>query len=283
MFYDIETAPSLGYFFELYKEGNIVSTVEPWFMLSFAYKVQGQKKIHYHCLADYPGYEKDRHNDKALVTDLHRFVFRNADLLIGHNIDRFDSRKARARFLAHGLPPPPPVKTIDTLKLARRVFKLDSNRLAAVGEYLGLGGKAVTTGWHLWESCINGDRTAWRRMGIYNRRDVDLLEKVYDRLAPWNPTVPYVGQPGCPSCYSEHVTQRGFLVNRAGRRQRWQCQSCGHWFAGTTNAKAQANPSAAIAPPIRPPHRQRKARRVVPTQRPARRTAHARPKTRRAS
>lgn len=232
VFYDIETAPSLGYYFDLYKEGNIVSTVEPWFMLSFAYKVQGQKKIHFHCLADYPGYAKNKQDDRKLVTDLHRMVFSSADVLVGHNIDRFDSRKSKARFLAHGLPPTPPVKTIDTLKLARRVFKLDSNRLAAVGEYLGLGGKAVTTGWKLWEACMSGDLKSWRQMGVYNRRDVELLERVYDRLAPWNPMAPYTGSTGCPSCGSDHITQRGFNINRSGRRQRLQCQNCSHWFSG---------------------------------------------------
>ena len=231
--YDIESAPSKGWYYDLYKEGNIVKTIDDWFMLSFAYKVQGQKKIHYHCLADYPGYEKNKTCDKALVTDLHRLVFSSATHLIGHNIDRFDNRKSKARFLAHGLPPTPPVKTIDTLKLARRVFKMDSNRLAAIGEYLGLGGKAVTTGWKLWESCIEGDRKAWRQMGTYNKRDVDLLEQVYDKLAPWHPNPPAMTFSGaCPSCQSSHVTQRGFNVTKTRRTQRLQCQSCGHWHAG---------------------------------------------------
>jgi uncharacterized protein YprB with RNaseH-like and TPR domain len=249
VFYDIETAPSLGYYFDLYKEGNIVSTVQSWFMLSFAYKVQGEKKIHYHCLADYPGYNKDKTDDKALVADLHRLVFSSADCLVGHNIDRFDSRKAKARFLAHGLAPPPPVKTIDTLKLARRVFKLDSNRLAAVGEYLGLGGKAVTTGWKLWEACIAGDRAAWKQMGIYNKRDVDLLEQVYDRLAPWQPTAPYLGAAGCPSCYSDRVQQRGFNISRSGKRPRFHCQDCSHWFAGKCHEKS-SKPSTTQAKKI---------------------------------
>jgi uncharacterized protein YprB with RNaseH-like and TPR domain len=240
IFYDIETAPSLGWYFDLYKEGNIVSTERPWFMLSFAYKVQGEKKIHYHCLADYPGYSKNKTDDKALVTDLYRLVFCNADVLVGHNIDRFDSRKSKARFLAHGLPPPPPVKTIDTLKIARRVFKLDSNRLAAVGEYLGLGGKATTTGWKLWQSCIEGDLAAWKQMGVYNRRDVALLEQVFDRLAPWQPNAPYLGSPGCPSCHSERIQSRGFNVNKAGKAPRFQCMDCGHWFSGKCYQKVPA-------------------------------------------
>jgi DNA polymerase III epsilon subunit-like protein len=209
-------------------------------MLSFAFKVQGEKRIHYHCLADYPGYSKNKTDDKALVTDLYRLVFCNADVLVGHNIDRFDSRKSKARFLAHGLPPPPPVKTIDTLKIARRVFKLDSNRLAAVGEYLGLGGKATTTGWKLWQSCIEGDLAAYKQMGIYNRRDVDLLEQVYNRLAPWQPNAPYLGSPGCPSCHSDRIQRRGVNVNKAGKVPRFQCSDCGHWFSGKCYEKEAA-------------------------------------------
>jgi uncharacterized protein YprB with RNaseH-like and TPR domain len=235
IFYDVETAPSLGYYFDPYKEGNIVSTVQSWFMLSFAHKVQGEKKIHYHCLADYPGYSRNKTCDKALTADLHRLVFSSADVLIGHNIDRFDSRKSKARFLAHGLPPTPPVKTIDTLKIARRVFKMDSNRLAAVGEYLGLGGKVVTTGWKLWEACIGGDLKSWRQMGTYNRRDVELLEQVYDRLAPWHPSHPKLtahGIDGCPSCKSIKVQARGWNIAKATKKPRLQCQNCGHWFSG---------------------------------------------------
>lgn len=237
IFFDIETAPSMGYYFDLYKENNIVSTVQSWFMLSFAYKFKGQKKIHYHCLADYPGYERNKTNDKALVTDLHRLVFSNADCLIGHNIDRFDGRKSRARFLAHNLPPVPPIKTIDTLKLARRVFKMDSNRLADIGEYLGLGGKVAHTGWKLWESCINGDRRAWAQMGQYNKRDVDLLEQVYDRLTPWqvNPPILMHGD-GCPNCHSFNVQRRGWNLARKSRSPRMQCRECSQWFAGPREA-----------------------------------------------
>jgi hypothetical protein len=237
IFYDIETAPSKGYYFDRYKEGNIVAETEPWFVLSFAYKVQGQKKIHYHCLADYPGYSRDKKNDKALVTDLHRLVFSSADLLIGHNIDRFDRRKSCARFLAHGLPPVPVVKTIDTLKLAKRVFKMDSNRLAAIGQYLGLGGKVTTTGWNLWERCINGDLRAWREMGRYNKRDVELLEQVYNKIAAWHPNPPtLISGDGCPNCHSHQVQRRGWNVARKSRTPRMQCQGCGQWFAGTREA-----------------------------------------------
>jgi hypothetical protein len=34
-----------------------------------------------------------------------------ADVVVGHNADKFDVRKGNARFIAHGLPPPPPYRT----------------------------------------------------------------------------------------------------------------------------------------------------------------------------
>jgi uncharacterized protein YprB with RNaseH-like and TPR domain len=237
IFYDIETAPSLGYFFDKYKENNIVATVRDWFMLSFSYKVKGEKKIHYHCLADYPGYDRDRTNDKALVTDIHRLVFSQADCLIGHNIVSFDARKARTKFITHNLPPVFPAKTIDTLKLFRRLAKFDSNRLNDLGEALGLGGKLVHTGWDLWKRCINGDRKAWAQMGRYNKRDVDLLEKVYERIAPWHPSPPIlVHGDGCPTCHSHKVQRRGWNIARKSRTARMQCQDCGQWFSGNREA-----------------------------------------------
>src|ERR1700719_3656227 len=118
-------------------------------MLSFAYKIAGEKKVHTRCLADYPGYKKNTEDDKALVTDLWT-IFDQADIQIGHNADKFDIKKSNARFLMHKLNPPSPYKTVDTLKIARRAFKLDSNKLDDLGYYLGLGRKLPHTGFHLW-------------------------------------------------------------------------------------------------------------------------------------
>jgi uncharacterized protein YprB with RNaseH-like and TPR domain len=234
-FFDIETAPSLGYYFDRYKEGNIVATESPWFMLSFAWKWAGDKSVQCKALCDYPSYKKSRYDDQHLVRDLWK-IFDEADILVGHNADRFDVRKTNSRFLCVGLPPPSPYKTIDTLKIARRTFKQDSNRLAALGQDLGLGGKLPTTGWDTWKGAIDGDPRAWSLMKRYNKRDVSLLEQVYLKLRPWHTGHPdlrtYTGLTGCPACQSKHVQCRGFNVAKTRKTQRMQCRDCGHWFAG---------------------------------------------------
>jgi hypothetical protein len=235
VYFDIETAPSLGWYFDLYKEGNIVATKQPWFMLSFAWKFAGDKNVSVKALCDYQGYRAGKQDDSKLVADLWK-IFDSADILIGHNADRFDIKKTNSRFLGLGLGPPSPFKVIDTLKIAKKHFRQDSNRLAALGEFLGLGGKLPTTGWDTWRGCIEGDLKAWAVMKRYNKRDVSLLEQVYLKLRPWHTSHPdlraYTGRTGCPACSSKQVQCRGFNVAKTRKTQRMHCQSCGHWYSG---------------------------------------------------
>lgn len=237
LFFDIETAPSLGWFYDRYKEGNIIDTKTDWYVLSFSYKWMGSKRPTVCSLPDYPIYKRDRENDKSLMADLWS-VLDQADIVIAHNGDRFDIRKANARFIAHGLKPPAPYRTIDTLKIARRFFKFDSNRLDHLGGYLKVGRKMVHTGAALWFACMQGDERAWRLMRRYNARDVELLEAVYDKLRPWASNHPaltyYTGKlMDCPSCQSSNVQHRGWNMNRTGRKKRMTCRDCGAWFSGS--------------------------------------------------
>lgn len=234
-FVDIETAPSLGYFWGKLWETAIIDVKNPWYMLSFSYKWLGEDAVHCRALPDYPLFKRDKENDKHLIEDLHD-LFDEADVLIAHNGDRFDIRKSNARFIMQGLTPPSPYKTIDTLKAARRFFHFESNRLNDLGQYLGVGRKLPNTGWALWSACMRGERKAWRTMREYNKRDIVLLEKVYNKLKPYMSNHPdlmiYTDDPGCPTCRSTHVQRRGFLVSRKRKYRRYHCQNCGSWFQG---------------------------------------------------
>ncbi len=234
LLFDIETSLSKGYFFDLYKEGNIVEIEASWYMLSFAWKWLDEKQVHVLTLPDMPGYSKNKKCDKKLVAKLHELLD-ETDVVIAHNGDRFDLRKANARFIAHGLKPPSPYKTVDTLKIARKYFKFDSNRLDALGAYLGVGRKQPTTGKDLWLGCQErDDRFCWEQMGAYNRQDVVLLEKVYHRLKAWHATHPdltlFTRKDACPVCQSTELKRTGWNYTRTGKRQRATCRKCGHRF-----------------------------------------------------
>lgn len=237
---DIETAPIIMAAWTTY-EANAVWVERDTFILSFAAKWLGERAVRTYALPDYPGYTKHKHCDKRLCGDLFRLL-NEADVVIAHNGDAFDIKKINSRLAVNGYDPPAPFKTIDTLKIARRVFKFDSNKLDNLGRYLKEGRKIPNTGAALWRGCVNGDKKAWRTMRRYNAQDVQLLHRVYDRVKAWQPNpvnlTRFGSGKGCPACQSHHVTQRGFNKSMARVTQRFQCQDCSHWFTGASIPRA---------------------------------------------
>jgi uncharacterized protein YprB with RNaseH-like and TPR domain len=235
LFLDIETAPISGLTWGMFDQ-NVIHVIDPTFILCYAFKWLDKSKVHTKALCDYPGYSKNKKNDKALVSDLWS-VLDEADVVVAHNGDAFDIKKTNARFIVHGLNPPTPYKTVDTLKIARRHFKFDSNKLDNIGRYLDVGRKMPHTGKDLWLGCMAGDAKSWRIMRRYNAQDVHLLERVYHKVKAWSPSHPVLTAyspreaVACPTCLSETVQRRGWNVAKFRKTPRWQCQSCGHWFA----------------------------------------------------
>jgi RNase_H superfamily len=231
---DLETAPSLGYVWEKY-ETNVLDFVNEWYLLCFAAKWLDGKMMTY-ALPDFEGYKPGSENDRKLVKRLWE-LFDEADILIAHNGDNFDIKKANARFAYYNLPPPAPYKTVDTLKVARRYFQFTSNKLDDLGNHLGYGRKLTHTGFHLWKGCMRGDMKAWKHMVKYNRRDVDLLEKIYLHLRPWIQNHPNVSvlkeiPDGCPACGSKNLKRMGTDITQTGKVQQYRCDDCHKWCRG---------------------------------------------------
>lgn len=232
-FFDIENSPSLTWTWENY-DTNVIRTERDWHLISFAVKWAHEDKVKVYALPDFPGYKKNKNCDKALCRQLWD-IFNEADILVAHNSD-FDIKKSNARFLVHGFKPPSPYKSICTLKMARRCYKFNSNKLDDLARSLKVGAKLPTTGKDLWFGCLAGNPQSWAHMRKYNAMDVEILEKVYQRMKPYAPNHPnlnlFDGNDGCPTCKSTNVQRRGFMVKLTTRRQRFHCQGCGHWFAG---------------------------------------------------
>jgi DNA polymerase elongation subunit (family B) len=236
LLFDIETAPNLGAYFNPYTEGNIVWTENHWYILSFAWKWLGEKKVKVCSLPDFKKtYAKDKCNDIDVVKELWG-LFDEADVIVAHNGVAFDSKKVKARFLVHGLRPPEPSQEVDTLLIAKRYFKFDSNSLNNLSEFLGLGSKLPHHGFKLWKDCMDGDRKAWRLMCKYNAQDVTLLEKVYLRFRPYIRNHPNVALMNgdlvaCPNCGSKNVIREGVRWNRVTSQQQFRCKDCNSWHS----------------------------------------------------
>lgn len=223
-------------------ETSAIRVNREWYMLCFAYKWLGDKKTKVVALPDFATYKKDKRNDIEVCRELHK-LFNEADVIIAHNGDAFDQKKTNARFLAHDFEPPSSYHQIDTLKLARKHFKLTSNRLNDLGQYLKVGKKVETGGYDLWVGCMNGDKKAWGKMKKYNKQDVDLLEQVYLKLRPWATTHPNManieGRPeACPICGVEgFMWAQGVRYTKTGQYRRFQCKDCGAYSSQRNQEK----------------------------------------------
>lgn len=178
---------------------------------------------------------KHPRNDKALVKKV-RDVLSTADVLVAHNGDKFDLKHLNARLVFHGLAPLPPLRTVDTLKVARRYFRFTSNRLDYLGKHLGLGAK-LHTDYSLWlRILLEKDPKALASMVTYNAQDVKLLEAVYLKLRPFmtnHPNQRLCNGESCPICGQDQCLQkRGFRINKLSKAQAYQCQACGGWSTG---------------------------------------------------
>lgn len=162
-----------------------------------------------------------------------RDAIHKSDAVVAHNGDKFDLPWIAARSVYYGLSPLPPVIQIDTKKIAKSKFMFNSNRLVYLAEFLHVG-KKLKTEFDLWKDCLKGKQSALDKMVRYNKHDVVLLERVYKKLAPYVPAklnaALFTTKSVCPHCQSANVQRQGIARTIARSYQRWQCQSCGHWY-----------------------------------------------------
>lgn len=229
LFYDIETSPNLAYVWGKWEQ-NVLAYKEQWQILSVAYKFKGDKDVKI--------ITNRKHNDKALVAKL-RELFLQSDIIVAHNGDAFDFKKVTARMVYHNMKPINKVPSVDTKKVAKSHFEFNGNSLNDLGTYFKLGQKLKHTGFELWLGCLANKEADWKLMIEYNKQDVVLLEKLYERLLPWmsnHPSIAKITEPSlvslnkCPICASKGTKKKGLHVLRKTVYQRRQCKNCWHMF-----------------------------------------------------
>lgn len=239
LFIDVEMAPNLAYVWGKWKV-NIGDNqfAEKSYLMSYAAKFLGDDHIYY---------EENRHNnDSGLVHGIYNLLDQ-ADIVVGHNIDKFDLPTILGRGVIHNFKPPSPYQTVDTLKVARKRFRFLSNTLAALCDEMGLSKKGKHKefpGFDLWLQCLKQNDKAWKEMKEYNIQDILSLEELYLRMLPYIDRHPNVSREAgeevcqCPSCGSDHVQMRGYRTEKSGLTyQRFQCQACGSWSKAKRSEK----------------------------------------------
>ena len=231
---DIEMAPNVAHVWGIWDQNIGINQLrESSYVMCYAAKWLGDKKMMFDSVK--------KSNAKKMLQSIHTLLD-EADAVIHYNGKRFDIPSLNKEFLLHGMFPPAPFKEIDLLTVAKGRFRFVSNKLDYVAQSLGLGKKTAHEGHELWIQCMAGVPKAWKTMEAYNKNDVILLEKVYERFKPWiknhlNHNIIDGTIECCPTCKSKNVQKRGFNITTTSKYQRYQCRDCGNWFRDNKNLK----------------------------------------------
>lgn len=233
LLFDLEVSPTLSWNYGQYQT-NAIRVEQPPILLSVAWKWLGDKEVHCETLVD--NALVDRCDHTQLVKKLWHLLD-EAEIVVAHNI-AFDMKMSNGFFLRAGLTPPSWYKPFCTLKTARKYFRLDNNKLDYLGTLLLGEGKTEVTHADVWQDMLFADgakrQKANKLMKEYNKQDVVLLEKIYNRLLPFADNHPNMALAAgqdfiCPRCGHEadfHVKayrKTGAQVNAV----QYQCSVCG--------------------------------------------------------
>lgn len=233
LLWDIETLPNIAVSFGVWDQNlSPAAILNTTSICSVSFKWLGGGKVWNRSIRDYEGWANNPHDDQKLVSDVKKDL-EQADVLIHHNGDKFDIKFLNARLLANGLTGLPKIQTIDTYKVAKSKFYLNSNKLDYLAKLLGVEQKLPMT-MADWIGVINGSTKAVAKMEQYNSQDVLVLEEVYERLRSFIPSHPNFNllqesDDSCPTCGSKKLEKRGFHYTRTSKKQRFCCKSCGSW------------------------------------------------------
>jgi hypothetical protein len=223
---DIETKPAIAYVWRMFDENiSLDQLIEPGDIICVGYQFLEDKTTSF--VSEWgDGYE-------GMLKAIHAAIS-EADAVVTFNGNRFDLPKLQGAFLKIGLPPVPPITSIDLYKTVKKLG-YQSNKLGFVGPFLELGRKIKHEGFELWAKVMDGNVPAQRRMERYCRGDVRLTARLYLKLRPYITNHPHMALTKgheCGACGSKHLQSRGFRRTKSFKIQRLQCQGCGSWQDG---------------------------------------------------
>jgi uncharacterized protein YprB with RNaseH-like and TPR domain len=234
--FDIETAPIKAHVWGLYDQNVGLNQIDrDWFVLSYSARFLDEDKIHY---------MDQRHSnpvedDRMLMEGIHHLIS-EADILLTHNGDKFDIKKLNARFIYFNLDPITPKQSIDTLKIARRLFSFTSNKLEYIAKFLGCTEKSKHSefvGFSMWSECLKGNKKAFEEMELYNKQDVETLIEVYNKLIRYDSSISFQAyyQKTVCVCKNETFIKNGLKYTKQGAFQVFKCSKCSKSFVAKEN------------------------------------------------
>lgn len=179
LIYDIETSYNIVKSWRIGYNINInpKDIIHERKIICVSYKWLGEDQVY--------NLQWDKNQDDKFLLEQFIEVLNEADLIVAHNGERYDLKFIKTRAIYQGLEMLIDYPQFDTLKVAKKKFNFNSNKLDYISEYLGFENK-IKTEMKLWDDIIfNKCPKAMDKMIEYCNMDVILLEKVYNRLVHW--------------------------------------------------------------------------------------------------
>jgi len=118
--------------------------LQDWYVICFSWKWLGGSRIYdYSIIEDMKRFRKA--DDYHVIKRMHE-VISDCEVMVGHNVDRFDWKKFMARVIYNGLPPLDKPFMVDTLKEARNIAAFTSNSMKYLSKHLKVNGKQMIFG-----------------------------------------------------------------------------------------------------------------------------------------
>jgi len=185
--------------------------------------------------------EWDKGGRGAFLKRVHALIS-SADILVGHNLDGADVPWLQGDFyfpkIGHkhrpNLPPLPPFKTVDTLKVARQFRTgVQFKSLDALCQILGIPAKTDTYDREAMNRAVAGSVEDRERLVEYCAGDVIATQGLYDALRPHiknHPALFVDGQDSLTTCHrcgaDTEPTARRYVANLLSYQMR-KCTRCG--------------------------------------------------------
>lgn len=185
LYIDLEVSKSLIFNYGLRVPSTYINPEDLYrdrYIICWAASYVGDSKVWSECVTS----EEAQNWTDARILPRLRELMASADIIAGHNIDRFDIKHSNARFLLNGLEPVTDKKTLDTLKIARSKFAFESNKLDFISKALGFRGKDDIRNSDWLRVVTAGDEKTLRKIAKYNKGDVVNGKKVLEKLMKYS-------------------------------------------------------------------------------------------------
>ncbi len=230
LFLDLETMPNIVAAWRCGYKLNIGtdSILQERFILSAQWAWNEEKAVG--MLANFK--KKD---DKKLIKTISKEIAK-ADIIVGHNIRRFDLPWIEGRAFIHGLPPIGVgyIPHLDTMKMAKATLGLNGYSMNYLSKLIG-GLSKTPTHYSDWIQVLtDNDVDKAEHLLKYGIKDVVINRDLFRALLPYSRLTTHMGvlakgdKYSCPACGGKTVSH-GRRVTASGNVQaRRRCTKCGN-------------------------------------------------------